>query len=158
MSPKNRPIGTHSQDVMQDMLRSVLGRHFVIALFISESLNGTLHYHLRIDHEPTATNFEHHDRVKDGFVEDIFSLATQMKSMLERRETLSRMGGTGHVRLLTWISDDVHPALLKASRHAQRMCLDALRREGWSPPPRPIPCAKASMPVSPSASVPRRSA
>lgn len=158
MNPKNRPICSESQDVIQDMLRSVLGKHFVIALFISEAATGTLHYHLRIDHEPTAVNLEHHDTLKDGFVEDIFSLATQMKSMLERRDTLSRMGGTGHVKLLTWISDDVHPALLKASRRAQRICLDALNREGRGAPSRPLPSLKASMPVNPPDSIPRRSA
>lgn len=114
------------QDLIQDKLYGLLGKGYRVSLFGSESAEGCMHYHLQIAHEPTGMNLEHHERIDADFIEDIFALATQMKAMLDKRATLKRMSGDGQVRLLTWISDEINPGLLEASRRAQRACQQAL--------------------------------
>lgn len=114
------------QDLIQDALYGLLGKRYRISLFGSETTHGCMHYHLQITHEPTGISLEHHERINADFIEDIFVLATQMKTMLDKRTTLECMSGDAQVRLLTWISDEVNPALLEASRRAQRTCQQAL--------------------------------
>ncbi|RMV72120.1 hypothetical protein ALP05_03942 [Pseudomonas caricapapayae] len=131
MSREVRQITPDVQEIIQQALRSLLGKGFVIALFGSEDTTGAMHYHLRIDHDATGLGIEHHDNVEDGFIDDIFMLATRMKTMLKQRETLSRMHGgnqvTGQVRLLTWINDDSSQTVLQTAGDAGRECLSALR-------------------------------
>ncbi|SDX08271.1 hypothetical protein SAMN05444064_11257 [Pseudomonas syringae] len=131
MSRTVRQITPDVQDIIQHTLRSLLGQGFVVALFGSEQPTGTMHYHLRIDHDATGLGIEHHDTIADGFIDDIFMLATRMKAMLKQRETLSRMSGgsqaTGEVRLLTWMTEDTSQAVMQAAQKAGRECLNALR-------------------------------
>ncbi|MBI6681617.1 hypothetical protein YA0697_07820 [Pseudomonas viridiflava] len=115
------------QETLQQALRALLGKGFVVMLFGSEDKSGAMQYHLRIDHERTGLGLEHKDGVHDGFVKDIFLLATRMKAMLSRHETLSRMGGNGKVRLLTWITEDDSAAVMQVAEQAQRDCVRALR-------------------------------
>ncbi|EKG36538.1 hypothetical protein Pav013_4039 [Pseudomonas syringae pv. avellanae str. ISPaVe013] len=131
MSREVRQITPDVQEIIQHALRSLLGKGFVIALFGSEDATGAMHYHLRIDHDATGLGIEHHDHVEDGFIDDIFMLATRMKAMLKQRETLSRMHGgsqaTGQVRLLTWITEDNSQTVMQTAEAAGRECLSALR-------------------------------
>ncbi|WP_439849771.1 hypothetical protein ACTACG_14055 [Pseudomonas syringae] len=131
MSREVRQITPDVQDIIQHTLRSLLGKGFLVALFGSEDPTGAMQYHLRIDHDATGLGIEHHDIIEDGFIDDIFLLATRMKAMLKQRETLSRMSGgsqaTGQVRLLTWITEDGSQTVLQAAEDAGRECLSALR-------------------------------
>ncbi|WP_024676132.1 hypothetical protein [Pseudomonas syringae] len=131
MSSQVRQITPDVQEIIQHALRSLLGKGFVIALFGSEDATGAMQYHLRIDHDGTGLGIEHHDNVEDGFIDDIFMLATRMKAMLKQRETLSRMQGgsqvTGQVRLLTWITEDNSQTVLQMAQKAGRECVNALR-------------------------------
>ncbi|WP_024680630.1 hypothetical protein [Pseudomonas syringae] len=131
MSSQVRQITPDVQEIIQHALRSLLGKGFVIALFGSVDATGAMQYHLRIDHDATGLGIEHHDNVEDGFIDDIFMLATRMKAMLKQRETLSRMQGgsqaTGQVRLLTWITEDNSQTVLQMAQKAGRECANALR-------------------------------
>ncbi|MDU8459722.1 MULTISPECIES: hypothetical protein [Pseudomonas syringae group] len=131
MSREVRQITPDVQEIIQHALRTLLGKGFVIALFGSEDATGAMHYHLRIDHDATGLGIEHHDNVEDGFIDDIFLLATRMKAMLKQRETLNRMHGgsqaTSQVRMLTWIIENSSHSVLQTAEDAGRECMNALR-------------------------------
>jgi hypothetical protein len=92
-------------DALQDKLREFLGENFTVVLAGSGGHKESTHYHLQIYYKNTDLCIETQGVVQADFIEQIFNVARQMKSMMANTATLNRMTGSGDVRLLCWISD-----------------------------------------------------
>lgn len=90
-------------ELVQQRLRTILGKGYCVVLAGSGGLDAAEQYHLSIVHERSGNLLETSGSTAPGFIEHVLGLGRRMKAMLEA--PVLNQPETGTVRLLTWISD-----------------------------------------------------